>query len=311
MKFFRDILLIFCLATFLGCGASSSEEENKSQNVAHKSKSDSGAKGSAGAGGTDAHGHDHEKLAKELGLAEQGKSKGNLGFIHAYIASLSVIIVSELGDKTFFIAAIMAMRHSRCTVFTGALAALGLMTVLSAVLGFATTIIPRFVTYYVSTGLFAIFGLRMLKEGYNMSPDEGAEEYEEVQAEIKAKEDEMMKEDLVTEDIETGIIKVKRRKIFGLVSKVFLEAFTLTFLAEWGDRSQIATIILGAREDGFRDVMGVIIGGTMGHALCTGLAVMGGKLIAQRISVRTVTIAGGVVFLLFAITSLFIDPDAM
>lgn len=35
--------------------------------------------------------------------------KTNLGFIHAFIASFSVIIVSEIGDKTFFIAAIMSM----------------------------------------------------------------------------------------------------------------------------------------------------------------------------------------------------------
>lgn len=27
-----------------------------------------------------------------------------------------------------------------------------------------------------------------------------------------------------------------------------MSAFVLTFMAEWGDRSQIATIILGARE---------------------------------------------------------------
>jgi Ca2+/H+ antiporter, TMEM165/GDT1 family len=55
----------------------------------------------------------------------------DVGFIHAFVASLSVIIVSELGDKTFFIAAIMAMRHPRITVFAGAIGALALMTVLS------------------------------------------------------------------------------------------------------------------------------------------------------------------------------------
>jgi putative Ca2+/H+ antiporter (TMEM165/GDT1 family) len=59
------------------------------------------------------------------------KAISNLGFFHAFIASLSIIIVSELGDKTFFIAAIMAMRHPRVTVFAGAIAALALMTVLS------------------------------------------------------------------------------------------------------------------------------------------------------------------------------------
>jgi putative Ca2+/H+ antiporter (TMEM165/GDT1 family) len=32
-------------------------------------------------------------------------------------------------------------------------------------------------------------------------------------------------------------------------SKIFLQALTMTFLAEWGDRSQLATIVLAARED--------------------------------------------------------------
>lgn len=69
--------------------------------------------------------------AADINSGSENEKKGNLGFIHAFIASLSVIIVSELGDKTFFIAAIMAMRHPRLTVFVGALFALGLMTVLS------------------------------------------------------------------------------------------------------------------------------------------------------------------------------------
>lgn len=56
---------------------------------------------------------------------------GDVGFLHAFIASISVIVVSELGDKTFFIAAIMAMRHPRLIVFVGAITALALMTVLS------------------------------------------------------------------------------------------------------------------------------------------------------------------------------------
>ena len=114
------------------------------------------------------------------------------GFIHAFVASISVIIVSELGDKTFFIAAIMAMRHPRLTVFSGAIAALGLMTVLSVFLGYATTVIPRKYTFYISTALFAIFGLKMLKEGYDMDADEGQEELEEVQAELKKKDAEVL-----------------------------------------------------------------------------------------------------------------------
>ncbi|XP_012250541.1 transmembrane protein 165 [Athalia rosae] len=239
--------------------------------------------------------------------ATSKQPKGDLGLLHAFVASLSVIVVSELGDKTFFIAAIMAMRHPRLTVFAGAISALALMTVLSVMFGYAATIIPRAYTYYISTALFALFGLKMLRDGYYMSPNEAQEELEEVQLDLRKREDEYEKEATATivQDPETGVIrKATKSSVWLLVSRVFIQAFTLTFLAEWGDRSQLTTIILAARED----VYGVTLGGVLGHSFCTGLAVLGGRMIAQKISVRTVTIIGGVVFLLFAITALFVNP---
>ena len=39
------------------------------------------------------------------------------------------ILVTEVGDETFIIAAIMAMRHARLVVFVGAMSALITMTV--------------------------------------------------------------------------------------------------------------------------------------------------------------------------------------
>ena len=66
--------------------------------------------------------HQEEKEDKELkgdkeeeegGVDKLPERKRSLGFIHGFVASVSVIIVSELGDKTFFIAAILAMKHSR------------------------------------------------------------------------------------------------------------------------------------------------------------------------------------------------------
>lgn len=223
-------------------------------------------------------------------------------FWQAFLASLSVVIVSELGDKTFFIAAIMAMKHPRFIVFAGAISALVFMTILSAAFGWIATVIPRVYTYYVSAALFAIFGIKMLRDGWKMNPNEGQEELEEVQTELKRREDQEEKEETI-DMIEQGQIENKRRKR-NAVLKVLLQAATLTFLAEWGDRSQLATVVLATTED----AIGVVIGGSLGHALCTGLAVIGGRMIAQKISVRTVTIIGGIVFLFFAVSALFIGP---
>jgi putative Ca2+/H+ antiporter (TMEM165/GDT1 family) len=55
--------------------------------------------------------------------------------------------------------------------------------------------------------------------------------------------------------------------------------------------------------------LGVIVGGTIGHGLCTGLAVIGGRFVAQRISPKTVTLIGGIVFICFAFSAFFIRPD--
>ncbi|CAF1172796.1 unnamed protein product [Adineta ricciae] len=260
--------------------------------------------------------HWHDKIKERI------KDSANFGFIHAFIASISVIVVSELGDKTFFIAAIMAMRHSRLIIYTGAMGALGTMTILSALLGnIVTKFVPRLYTYYISSVLFAGFGVKMLRDGYLMSPDEGTEEYEEVQQEVEKAES--------TDDLELGggtaansssqsqqrsqSVSKQKNTLSKLtillrryVSPIFIQAFIMTFLAEWGDRSQITTIVLAASENLF----GVIVGGTLGHGLCTGLAVLGGRFVAQRISPKTVTLIGGIVFLCFALSAFFIRPES-
>ena len=58
-----------------------------------------------------------------------------MSLLTGFTAGLLLITLSELGDKTFFIAAILAMRHPRRWVFVGATAALFTMTVLSVLIG--------------------------------------------------------------------------------------------------------------------------------------------------------------------------------
>jgi putative Ca2+/H+ antiporter (TMEM165/GDT1 family) len=49
---------------------------------------------------------------------------------------------------------------------------------------------------------------------------------------------------------------------------------------------------------------GVTLGAVVGHALCTGAAVIGGELLALKISQRTVAVSGGTLFILFALHNL-------
>lgn len=60
-----------------------------------------------------------------------------------------------------------------------------------AALGKLANVIPHVYTYYISTALFAIFGLKMLRDGYYMSPSDAQEELEEVQSDLKKREDEV------------------------------------------------------------------------------------------------------------------------
>ncbi|CAI9260420.1 unnamed protein product [Lactuca saligna] len=86
-----------------------------------------------------------------------------LGVLDAFFASLSMILVSEIGDETFIIAALMAMHHPKSIVLSGALSALFVMTIHSTELGrIVPNLISRKHTNSVATVLYAFFGLCLL-----------------------------------------------------------------------------------------------------------------------------------------------------
>jgi Ca2+/H+ antiporter, TMEM165/GDT1 family len=90
-----------------------------------------------------------------------------------------------------------------------------------------------------------------------------------------------------------------------LLSAIVVEAFSMTFVAEWGDRSQITTISLAASQD----AVGVTLGGCLGHLVCTGAAVLGGKQLASVIDEKTVNLVGGIMFILFGAFALSEGPQ--
>eukprot|EP00179_Madagascaria_erythrocladioides_P006805 CAMPEP_0198323420 /NCGR_PEP_ID=MMETSP1450-20131203/11665_1 /TAXON_ID=753684 ORGANISM="Madagascaria erythrocladiodes, Strain CCMP3234" /NCGR_SAMPLE_ID=MMETSP1450 /ASSEMBLY_ACC=CAM_ASM_001115 /LENGTH=293 /DNA_ID=CAMNT_0044027117 /DNA_START=122 /DNA_END=1003 /DNA_ORIENTATION=+ len=227
------------------------------------------------------------------------------GFVTATAQSLLMILVTELGDKTFFIAAIMAMKQSRTHVLVGALAALYLMTILSAAMGKAfPLLLDKRYTSTAAAVLFTYFGFLMLRDWWKNRDSEGEnEELQEVEESLKGADDGDQEKIHRSPKPETlsgeggGVVPPRPRLRGPLVPPTVIRAFTLTFLAEWGDRSQIATIAFAAA----KDVWGVTFGGMLGHTICTSIAVMGGRMLAARISERMVSLVGGVLFLVFAV----------
>ncbi|KAI6026417.1 hypothetical protein PISMIDRAFT_674132 [Pisolithus microcarpus 441] len=238
--------------------------------------------------------------------------------------SFATIIFSEVGDKTFLIAAILAMRHPRLLVFAGAFGSLLLMSLLSAAMGhILPSLIPKAWTQLAAGVLFLAFGCKMLMEGRAMtnSSNEIDEEIREAEEEIENDEAGVEKasgHSIPLERIEEGqvpssanhtgkpakknsLIEGTRNFCNLLLGPVFVQAFVLTFLGEWGDRSQIATVALGATHSVYLVTLGTIIG----HTACTALAVMGGRYVSTKISVKHVTLGGAVLFLIFGVIYLY------
>lgn len=228
------------------------------------------------------------KAARRDGEVEV--EQDGVGLFDAFFASLSMILVSEIGDETFIIAALMAMRHPKSIVLSGALSALIVMTVLSTGLGrIVPNLISRKHTNNAATVLYLFFGLRLLYIAWSSDP--------------KSSQKKEMEE--VEEKLEAGQGKSFYRRFFSrFCTPIFLESFILTFLAEWGDRSQIATIALATH----KNAVGVAVGATIGHTVCTSVAVVGGSMLASKISQRTVATIGGLLFLGFSLSSYFYPP---
>lgn len=232
--------------------------------------------------------------------AEDSEAPPSDGWLSMYMA-VSMIVVSEIGDKTFLIAALMSMKHPRLMVFSAGFSSLALMTVLLGVVGHALpTLISQHVTQLLAAVLFVVFGVKLFREGFAMSKDAGVgEEMAEVEEELQASNMNIQMNDL------EGGARVQKPTVAAqitnlasfVLSPIWIQVFVMTFLGEWGDRSQIATIAMAAGSDYWLVIFGAIIG----HGMCTAAACIGGQLLATRISMRNVTLGGAAAFIVFAV----------
>lgn len=191
-----------------------------------------------------------------------------------FTAGLLLVTLSELGDKTFFIGTVLAMRYPRRWIFLGVTTALCLMTIISVLIGQLSQVFPQFYVQWIAVILFWGFGLKLIVDAIR----DHQPGIKQVQAEALA-----------------TVRKVRPDRTQQSIAGTLGRSFILTFAAEWGDRTQLATITLATANH----PMGVILVGTLGHALCSAIAVISGKLMAGYLSERWLVLISGILFIGF------------
>jgi len=274
---------------------------------------------------------------------------GDDEFREGFTSGLLLILVSEIGDKTFFVAMLLAVRQSdsgatgvggsqqslannsdglalkgesneevilgkaterRLVVYAGTVAALGLMTVISCIIGRSFHSLDQLFADYIPSGLSALplddlaavilltsFGVTSLKDARALEEkpqvDGNAGRSSDVVFDIRDEEDseEEAAKALVQEMKDEGKITEEQSN-----ASLLWQSFLLVFAAEWGDRSFLSTIALTAAYP----PVAVVAGATTGHAVATALAVGGGSVLAKYISEKAIAYSAGVLFLAFA-----------
>lgn len=114
------------------------------------------------------------------------------GFYQAF----SLVFLSEIGDKTFFIAGLLSMKTSKVASFIGSMGALGVMTVISVLIGQLFHAVPSGfgdglpLDDILACIAFAFFGLKTLKDALDMQEGDSVmdEELAEAEEEVENSE---------------------------------------------------------------------------------------------------------------------------
>lgn len=189
-------------------------------------------------------------------------------------SSLLTILIAEIGDRTFFIIAVLAMTYSRSAIFLGNLLTMTFIAVVAAFIGAA--VIYLIDPFWVAIGsciMFLVYAALSFYEAYTGESEN------------------------INGDNHEPLIS------YPTWLKTFWKTAAIVFFAEWGDKSNTSIMALAA----LSNPVFVAIGSIMGFAIIGFLAVILGKVIGKHIPEKIVKIAAGVLYLLFAgLTLIFV-----
>jgi len=185
---------------------------------------------------------------------------------YAFVISSSVVALAEMGDKTQLLSLMLAARYPKQAgpIIGGILLATLLNHAGAALVGhwLADLLSPNVMQWILGVG-FLLIGLWLL--------------------------------------IPDRLDDSKEQKVANRGWQVFVFTITIFFLAEMGDKTQIATIALGARYD---SVTSVTLGTTLGMMLANIPAVWLGRKFTERLPIKVVHAIAAVVFIGLGVVTL-------
>ncbi|MDT0136651.1 TMEM165/GDT1 family protein [Acidovorax sp. PRC11] len=184
--------------------------------------------------------------------------------MEAFLVSTSIVALAEMGDKTQLLSLVLAARFRKpWPIVLGILAATTANHALAGAVGaWVTTVIGPQMLRWILGLSFIAMAVWML------IPDK-------------------------LDDDETG--GTPRFGVFGTTLVAF-------FLAEMGDKTQIATVMLAAQYSAY---FWVVAGTTLGMMLANAPVVWLGERITRRVPIRAVHVVSAVIFLVLGLAALF------
>ncbi|MES2243195.1 MAG: TMEM165/GDT1 family protein [Pseudomonadota bacterium] len=184
----------------------------------------------------------------------------------AFLISTGIVALAEMGDKTQLLALVLAARFRKpWPIVAGIFVATVANHAMAGALGawLTTLISPQTMRWILGVSFLAMAGWMLIP-------------------------------DMLDDDAADG--RLPRFGVFGTTAMLF-------FLAEMGDKTQIATVMLAARYDAW---FGVVAGTTLGMMLANAPVVWLGARVTRLVPLRVVHIVSALIFAGLGLAALLI-----
>jgi len=187
--------------------------------------------------------------------------------LNSFLLASSIVALAEMGDKTQLLSLLLAAKYKthHWAVVAGIFVATVFNHAIAAWLGSALAqwVNPELMRWIIAGGFIAL-GLWLL------IPDK-------------------------LDDDEKTPIAHSSWKVFTITTSLF-------FIAEMGDKTQVATVALGARYD---DLIAVVLGTTVGMMIANAPAVWLGQKFTNALPVKWVHAIAAIIFIIIGLATIF------